>query len=48
MSHIHTSRVLDEYQAAVDEIAGNCTGDLRGAVRALTLANEQLEQDFNA
>jgi hypothetical protein len=44
MSHAHTSRVLDEYQAAVDEIVASCNGDLRGAVRALILANEQLEQ----
>ena len=44
MSHAHTSRVVDEYQAAVDEIVASCNGDLRGAVRALILANEQLEQ----
>jgi hypothetical protein len=40
MSRAHTSRVLDEYQAAVDEIVASCNGDLRGAVRALMLANE--------
>jgi len=44
MSHAHTSRVLDEYQAAVDEIVASCNGDLRGVVRALMLANEQLGQ----
>jgi hypothetical protein len=49
MSHVHISRVLDEYQAAVDEIVASCNCDLRGAVRALMLANERLEQkDFNA
>jgi hypothetical protein len=44
MSHTYTSRFLDEYEAAVDEIVASCNGDLRGAVRALMLANEQLEQ----
>ncbi|WP_271606582.1 hypothetical protein [Bradyrhizobium sp. CCBAU 11434] len=29
---------------AVDEIVAACDGDLRGALRALMLLNEQLEQ----
>ena len=43
--HTHTPVEFSiEYQAAVDEIVASCNGDLRGAVRALILANEQLEQ----
>jgi hypothetical protein len=44
MSHAYTSRFFDEYEATVDEIVASCNGDLRGAVKALMLANEQLEQ----
>ena len=44
MSHAYTSRFLDVYEASVDEIVASCNGDLRGAVRALMLANEQLER----
>jgi hypothetical protein len=44
MSRAPTNYYLDQYEAAVDEIIASCNGDLRGAVRALMLANEQLEQ----
>ena len=37
-------RFSDEYEQDVDEIIAACRGDLRGAVRALMLINEQLEQ----
>lgn len=44
MSRQHTNYFLDQYEAAVDEIVADCHGDLRGALRALMLANEQLER----
>jgi hypothetical protein len=45
MSHEQqTNPFLDQYEAAVDKIIAHCNGDLCGAVRALMLANEQLEQ----
>ena len=44
MSRATNNYYLDQYEAAVDEIVDSCNGDLRGAVRALMLANEQLEQ----
>ena len=44
MSPDDTNRFLDEYEQDVDEIIAACRGDLRGAVRALMLINEQLEQ----
>ena len=44
MSRANTNRFLDDYEQDVDEIIAACRGDLRGAVKALTLINEQLEQ----
>ena len=44
MSRDDTSRFIDEYEQDVDEIIAACRGDLRGAVKALMLINEQLEQ----
>ena len=44
MSHSHTNSFLDQYEQDVDEIVAACNGDLRGAVKALMLVNEQLEQ----
>ena len=44
MSRDDTDRLIDEYEQDVDEIVAACRGDLRGAVRALVLINEQLEQ----
>ena len=39
-----TKGILDQYELAVDEIVAACDGDVRGALRALMLVNEQLEQ----
>jgi len=44
MSRAEDNKLLDEYEQDVDEIVAACRGDLRGAVRALMLINEQLEQ----
>jgi hypothetical protein len=44
MSRANANYFLDQYEAAVDEIIADCHGDLRGALRALMLANEHLEQ----
>lgn len=46
MSPDDTNRFIDEYEQDVDEIIAACRGDLRGAVRALMLINEQLEQSL--
>ena len=43
MSPDDTNRLIDEYEQDVDEISA-CRGDLRGAVKALMLINEQLER----
>jgi hypothetical protein len=37
---------LDVYAAAVDDVIADCDGDLRGALTALIIANEFLEQDL--
>ena len=44
MSRADTNRFLNEYEQDVDEIIAACRGDLRGAVMALMLINERLEQ----
>ncbi|WP_271617550.1 hypothetical protein ACNJX9_13330 [Bradyrhizobium sp. DASA03076] len=44
MPRQRTNSGLDQYELAVDEIVAACDGDLRGALRALMLLNEQLEQ----
>jgi hypothetical protein len=44
MSHAPTNRFLDQYEHDVDEIVAAFNGDLRGAVKALMLVNEKLEQ----
>ena len=44
MSRSHTSSLLDQYELAIDEIIAACDGDMRGALRALMLVNEQLER----
>ena len=33
-------------EAAIDEIDATCNGDIRGALRALLLVNEQLEAEL--
>ena len=44
MSRVYSNSLLDQYEQDVDEIVAACNGDLRGAVKALMLVNEQLEQ----
>ncbi|WP_426612892.1 hypothetical protein [Bradyrhizobium sp. McL0616] len=44
MSRSRTSFLLDQYELAIDEIVAAWDGDLHSALRALMLANEQLEQ----
>ena len=46
MSRSHTSSLLDQYELAIDEIVTDCDGDVRGALRALMLVNEQLERQL--
>jgi len=38
--------VSDTYEAAVDDAIATCNGDLRGALKALIIANEFLERDL--
>jgi hypothetical protein len=33
-------------EAAIDEIVASCDGDIRGALKALLLVNEQLEAEL--
>jgi hypothetical protein len=33
-------------EAAIDEIVASCNGDIRGALKALLLVNEQLEAEL--
>jgi hypothetical protein len=33
-------------EAAIDEIVASCNGDIRGAMQALLLVNEQLEAEI--
>ncbi len=35
--------ISDANEAAIDQIVASCNGDLRGALKALLLVNEQLE-----
>jgi hypothetical protein len=37
---------LDAYEAAIDDAIAACNGDLRGALKALIIANEFLEKDL--
>ena len=37
---------VDPYEAAVDDAVATCNGDLRGALKALIIANEFLERDL--
>ncbi len=36
----------DAYEAAIDDAIATCDGDLRGALKALIIANEHLERDL--
>jgi replication-associated recombination protein RarA len=44
MSRPRTNGILDQYELAVDQIVAACDGDVRSALRALMLVNEELEQ----
>jgi hypothetical protein len=35
------------YEAAIDDAIATCDGDLRGALKALIIANEHLERDLH-
>jgi hypothetical protein len=37
---------IDPYEAAVDDAIATCNSDLRGALKALIIANEVLERDL--
>ena len=37
---------IDPYETAVDDAIATCNGDLRGALKALIIANEFLERDL--
>jgi hypothetical protein len=44
---IHVSQMnLDRYDAAVEDAIATCNGDVRGALKALIIANEFLERDL--
>jgi hypothetical protein len=36
----------EAHQAAIDRIVATCNGDIRGALKALLLVNEQLEAEL--
>ena len=40
-------RVADRPDVVIDEIIASCNGDMRGAIKALLLVNEQLESELN-
>ncbi|HKG99807.1 MAG TPA: hypothetical protein VKB08_03655 [Bradyrhizobium sp.] len=42
----HFLAASDAYDAAVDDAIATCNGDLRGALKALIIANEFLERDL--
>jgi hypothetical protein len=38
--------ISDTSEAAIDQIVASCNGDMRGALKALLLVNEQLEAEL--
>jgi len=38
--------ICDASEAAIDQIVANCNGDIRGALKALLIVNEQLEAEL--
>ena len=38
--------ISDTSEAAIDQIVATCNGDIRGALKALLLVNEQLEAEL--
>ncbi len=43
---LHFLPASDAYEAAVDDAIATCDGNLRGALKALIIANELLERDL--
>lgn len=41
-----TQNEIDRYDRAVDSAIATCGGDLRGAIKALIIANEYLEREL--
>ncbi len=41
-----SQRDLERYDRAVDSAVATCGGDLRGALKALIIANEYLEEEL--
>lgn len=41
-----TQNEIDRYDRAVDSVIATCGGDLRGALKALLIANEFLEEEL--
>jgi hypothetical protein len=39
---------IDPYESAVNDAIATCNGDIRGALRALIIANEFLERDLES
>ena len=42
----HTINDSFSNEAAIDEVIATCDGDMRGAIKALLLMNEQLETEL--
>ena len=40
------SMISDPNETAIDQIVASCNGDIRGALKALLLVNEQLETEL--
>ena len=40
------SALLQRHDSVIDEIVAKCNGDIRGALKALLLVNEQLEAEL--
>lgn len=40
------SDISDASESAIDQIVASCNGDIRGALKALLLVNEQLEAEL--
>jgi hypothetical protein len=38
--------ISEASEAAIDDIVASCNGDIRGALKALLLVNEQLEAEL--
>lgn len=47
MARTMNRSVLDHHDTVIDEIVASCNGDMRGAVKALLLVNEQLESELS-